>query len=222
MGDMRDFQTFYDDFNGAVATFPTSADPATAWIVDDTSSSGAPTYSKGTSEATLTLASTSEVENVCLHFGDALDFDIDLIQRLEMRVKIGAATFTSGSILCFGLGSARNDTANDVAANAWFRMEGASSTTLVYLETDDGVRDNDDISSGLTLGTSFKEFVIDFTGGKSDVKFYIDGQRVGATTTFDMSGYSSGLQPLVQLQKSSSANVDSVVVDYVKVTCKRV
>jgi hypothetical protein len=221
MGDMRDFQIFYDDFNGAVATFPTSADPATAWLVDDTSSSGAPTYSKGTSEATLTLASTSEVENVCLHFNDALDFDIDLIQRLEMRVKIGAATFTSGSILCFGLGSARNDTANDVAANAWFRMEGASSTTLVYLETDDGVRDNDDISSGVTLGTTYKEFVIDFTGGKSDVKFYIDGQRVGATTTFDMSGYSSGLQPLVQLQKSSSANVDSVIVDYFKVTCKR-
>jgi hypothetical protein len=100
-------------------------------------------------------------------------------------------------------------------------MEGASSTTLVYLETDDGVRDNDDISSGVTLGTSFKEFVIDFTGGKSDVRFYIDGQRVGATTTFDMSGYSSGFQPLVQLQKSSSANVDSVAVDYVKVTCKR-
>jgi hypothetical protein len=204
-----------------VATFPTSADPATAWIVDDTSSAGAPTYTKGTSDATLTLASNTEVENVCLHFNDALDFDIDLIQRLEMRVKIGAATFTTGSILCFGLGSARSDTADDVAANAWFRMEGASSTTLVYLETDDGTRDVNDISSGVALGTTYKEFVIDFTGGKSDVKFYIDGQRVGATTTFDMSGYSSGLQPLVQLQKSSSANVDSVVVDYLKVTCKR-
>jgi hypothetical protein len=221
MGDMRDFQIFYDDFNGAVAALPTSADPATAWLVDDVSSAGAPTYTKGTSEAILTLASTSEIENVCLHFNDALDFDIDLIQRLEMRVKIGAA-FTTGSILCFGLGSARNDTADDVAANAWFRMEGASSTTLVYLETDDGVRDNNDISSGVTLGTTYKEFVIDFTGGKSDVKFYIDGQRVGATTTFDMSGYSSGLQPLVQLQKAANGNVDAVSVDYVKVTCKRV
>ena len=221
MAGLKDFETFYDDFNGAVATFPTSADPATAWVVDDVSVAGTPTYTKGTSAATLTLASTSEVENVCLHFNDALDFDIDLIQRLEMRVKIGAATFTSGSILCFGLGSARDDTANDVAANAWFRMEGASSTTLVYLETDDGVRNNDDISSGVTLGTTYKEFVIDFTGGKSDVKFYVDGQRVGATTTFDMSGYSSGLQPIVQLQKAANTNVDSVVADYVKVTCKR-
>ena len=221
MAGMRDFEIFYDDFNGAVATFPTSADPATAWVVDDTSSAGAPTYTKGTSEATLTLASTSEIENVCLHFNDALDFDIDLIQRLEMRVKLGAATFTSGSILCFGLGSARNDTADDVAANAWFRMEGANSTTVVYVETDDAVRDNNDISTGVTLGTTYKEFVIDFTGGKSDVKFYIDGQRVGATTTFDMSGYSSGLQPIVQLQKAANTNVDSVVSDYVKVTRKR-
>lgn len=221
MSDIRDFEIFYDDFNGAVATFPTSADPATAWLVDDTSSSGTPTYTKGTSAATLTLASTSEIENVCLHFNDALDFDIDLIQRIEMKVKIGASTFTSGSILCFGLGSARDDTANSVAANAWFRMEGANSTTLVYVETDDGVRDNDDVSTGVTLGTTYKEFVIDFTGGKQNVKFCIDGQRVGASTTFDMSGYALGLQPIVQIQKAANANVDSVVVDYVKVTCKR-
>jgi hypothetical protein len=221
MSDIRDFQIFYDDFNGAVATLPTSADPATAWLVDDTSSSGTPTYTKGTSEATLTLAATSEIENICLHFNDALDFDIDLIQRIEMRAKIGASTLTSGSILCFGLGSARDDTANSVVANAWFRMEGASSTTQVYVETDDGVRDNDDVATGVTLGTSYKEFVIDFTGGKSNVKFYIDGKQVAAGTTFDMSGYSLGLQPIIQLQKAANTNVDSVVLDYVKVVCKR-
>lgn len=221
MSDLRDFETFRDDFSGAVATFPTSADPATAWLVDDTSASGSPVYTKGTSVATLTLAATSEVENVCLHFNDALDFDIDLVQRIEMRVKIGASTFTSGSILCFGVGSARNDTADSVDANAWFRMEGANSTTLVYVETDDGVRDNNDVSTGLTLGTTYREFVIDFTGGKSNVKFYIDGNRVAGTTTFDMSGYSSGLQPIIQLQKAANTNVDSVVIDYVAVTCKR-
>lgn len=221
MAGMQDFEIFYDDFNGTVATFPTSADPATAWLVDDTSSAGAPVYSKGTSEATLTLASTSEEENVCLHFNDALDFDIDDIQRVTMRVKIGAATFTSGSILCFGVGSARNDTANSVAANAWFRMEGANSTTLVYAETDDGTRDVDDISTGVTLGTTYKDFVIDFTGGKSNVKFYIDGVRVCTTQTFDMSAYSSGLQPIVQLQKAANANVDSVVIDYIEIVSKR-
>ena len=64
MSDIRDFQIFYDDFNGAVAALPTSADPATAWIVDDTSAAGAPTYTKGASELTVTLAATNEIENV--------------------------------------------------------------------------------------------------------------------------------------------------------------
>lgn len=220
MAGIQDFEVFYDDFNGAVAALPTSADPATAWLIDDTSSSGAPTYTKGTSVATLTLASTSEIENVCLHFNDALDFDIDLIQTVEMRVRL-TATLTSGTTVLWGVGSARADDSDTVAANAWFKMVGANSTTLVYLESDDGTRDVDDISSGTTLGTTFKRFVIDFTGGKSNVKFYIDGARVGASQTFDMSGYSAGLQPIVQLQKAANTNVDAVVVDYIKVTCKR-
>lgn len=221
MLDPQDFQEFFDDFNGTPATIPASADPATPWLIDDTSASGTPTYTKGTSVATLTLASTNEVENVCLHFNDALDFDIDDIQRVDMRVRLGAA-FTSGSELVFGVGSARADTSDSVAANAWFKMVGASSTTLVYCETDDGTRDVDDISSGATLGTSFKRFTIDFAGGKSNVKFYIDGQRVAASQTFDMSAYSSGLQPIVQIQKAANTNVDSVIVDYIKVTAKRV
>jgi hypothetical protein len=221
MAGIQDFQVFEDDFNGTVATLPTSADPATPWLIDDTSVTGTPTYTKGTSVCTMTLNNDNAVVNICNHFNDALDFDIDDIQTVEMRVRIGAATFTSGSILVFGVGSARDDTADNVAANAWFRMEGANSTTLVYCETDDGTRDVNDISSGVTLGTTFKRFVIDFTGGKSNVKFYIDGQRVAASQTFDMSAYSSGLQPIIQLSKAANTNADSVVVDYVKITSRR-
>jgi len=220
MAGIQDFMNYEDDFIGASAAFPTSADPATPWLVVDASSAGAPTYVRNASNAVLTLAATSEVENLCLYHGDALSFDIDLIQRIQMRVKIGAA-FTTGSELVFGLGSARSDTTDSVAANAWFKMVGASSTTLVYCESDDGTRDNDDISSGQTLGTTFKEFIIDFTGGKSNVKFYIDGQRVAASTTFDMSAYSSGLQPIVQLQKAANTNVDAVTIDYISIECKR-
>jgi hypothetical protein len=221
MAGIQDFQEFCDDFNGTVATLPASADPATPWLVDDTSAAGTPVYTRGTSVATLTMAATNEAENIALHFGDALDFDIDDIIRVEMRVKLGAATFTSGSELVFGVGSARNDTSDSVTANAWFKMVGASSTTAVYAESDDGTTDKDDIATGATLGTSFKRFVIDFAGGKRDVKFYIDGARVAASTTFDMSGYTAGLQPIVQLQKAANTNVDSVIVDYVKVTARR-
>lgn len=216
MAGIQDFQEFCDDFNGAVAAFPTSADPATAWLVDDTSSSGAPTYTKGTSEATLTLASTTEVENVCLHFNDALDFDIDSIIRMEFRAKV-TATLDSATTIVMGLGSARADDPDTVAANAFFKLAGSNA---VVVETDDGTTDNDDNATGVTLSSTYKRFVIDFSGGKSDVKFYIDGVKVG-TETFTMSAYSSGLQPIFQIQKTSDSNTDALTIDYVKVVSRR-
>jgi hypothetical protein len=226
---MADIQDTYEhpwDFEGPSAAFPTSAAPATPWMVADTSSSGAPTYVRNAGSAVLTLASTSEIENVCLYHGDGLTYDIDGIQAIEFSVKLGAA-FTSGSELVFGLGSARNDTTDSVAANAWFKMVGANSTSAVYCESDDGVNDLDDKATGQTLSTSFKRFVIDFTGGKSNVRFLMDNgsgklTRVAASTTFDMSNYSSGLQPIVQLQKAANTNVDSVTIDYIVINGKRV
>jgi len=216
MAGIQDFQEFYDDFNGAVAAFPTSADPATAWMVDDTSSAGAPTYTKGTSEATLTLASTTEIENVCLHFNDALDFDIDSIIRMEFRAKV-TATLDSATTIVMGLGSARADDPDTVAANAFFKLAGSNA---VVVETDDGTTDNDDNATGVSLSSTYKRFVIDFSGGKSDVKFYIDGVKVG-TETFTMSAYSSGLQPIFQIQKTSDSNTDALTVDYVKIVSRR-
>jgi hypothetical protein len=101
-------------------------------------------------------------------------------------------------------------------------MEGANSTTLVYAETDDEVRDNNDVSTSVTLGTTFKKFVIDFTGGKSNVRFYIDGAPVCKETTFDMSAYTGSFQPIAQLQKAANTNVDVFEMDYFEVDGKRV
>jgi hypothetical protein len=36
-----------------------------------------------------------------------------------------------------------------------------------------------------------------------------------------MAGYTSGLQPFIQIQKAANTNVDAVTVDYVKITAKR-
>lgn len=221
MAGTQDFSTFTDDFFGA-DTFAT-AGQGSPWAIADTSAAGTPTYAtvspSATGEVQLKLAATSEAENVCLSFGDVLCFDIDNIQRFEARVKVSG--MTTGTELVFGLGSARNDTTDSVAANAWFKMVGATSTTAVVVETDDGTIDRDDIATGQTLGTTYKRFVIDFTGGKGNVKFYIDGNRVAASTVFDMSNYSASLQPIIQIQKGVNTNVDSVTIDYVEVCCKR-
>jgi hypothetical protein len=220
MAGVQDFVEYFDDFIGSSVTFPTSANIGTPWVTDVTGAAP-PTHVRAGTEATLTLTSASQAQILGLHHNDALAFDIDDISSVEMRVKLGAATFTSGSIFVFGVGSARNDTADSVSDHAWFRMEGANSTTLVYAETDDGTRDVNDVSTGVALGTTYKRFVIDFSGGKSNVKFYIDGQRVCSTQTFDMSAYSGGLQPIIQLQKASNTNEDVAVVDYVLIKSNR-
>jgi len=216
MAGIQDFQEFVDDFNGAVASFPTSADPATAWIVDDVSSAGAPTYTKGTSEAVLTMAADVEAEVLALHFNDSLDFDADSIIRMEFRAKT-VATLDTTTTIVMGMGSARSDTTDNVTGNAWFKLVGSNA---IVAESDDGTTDNDDKATGVSLVATYRKFVIDFSD-KRDIKFYVDGTRVATATTFTLSGYTAGLQPIFQIQKSSDSNTDSLTVDYVKIVSRR-
>ena len=53
------------------------------------------------------------------------------------------------------------------------------------------------------------------------IRFYIDGKRVAASTTFDMSSYSVVLQPIVKLQKAANTNADVFEMDYIEVVPKR-
>jgi len=221
MSGIRDFAEYVDDFWGA-DTYST-AGQGSSWAIADTSSSGTPTYAhvspSATGEIALTMAATSEVENVCLSFGDVLPFDIDNLQRFEARVKVSGCT--TGTTIAWGLATARNDTPGSIANRALFRMTGATSTTAVTVETDDATTDSGLIATGATLATVYKEFVIDFTGGKSNVKFYIDGVRVASATTFSLAGFSASMQPFFQIQKAANTNVDAITIDYVRVLLKR-
>ena len=222
MAGIQDFIEFVEDFLGpqTLTASPTGSD---LWDIADTSSAGTPTYTVGgiNGEATLAFYTQAEVQNVCLYMSDKLNFDIDKLLRVEMAVKMGQAAVDATTSLAFGLASARNDAIDSIAAHASFRVIGSGSTTAVVVESDDGTTDKDDIATGATLINAYKRFVIDFSGGTSNVKFYIDGVQVATSTTFDMSGYTAGLQPYVQLQKTSDANADSVVIDYIKIVSRR-
>lgn len=185
------------------------------WTVKDTSSSGTPTYlciSGGGMK--LSLVATSEEEIVTMYQNDVLAFDIDEIQTVEFKAKV--ASIDAVTTLVMGLGSAQNDTEDSVTNLAWFRMEGSASTSNVVVETDDGTNDNDDKATGTTLSSTLKKFVIDFTNGKSDVRFYIDDARVAASTTFDMSNATGNLQPFFQIHKASGTGTPSVTIEYFK------
>jgi hypothetical protein len=234
MASDQDFILFFDDFIGTGASIPVSADPATPWLITDTSSAGTPTFTRGNDlgtsggacgEAAVTMDSQSEVQNVCLSFGDKLQFDIAAGLKFECRIKTNGATMTSGSSLAFGLTGDRNDAIDSVAYHALFRVIGADSTTLVVCESDDGVTDNDDKATAQTLINAYKTFKIDMQD-LTNIKFYMTDAnsklvRVCGSTTFDFSGFSGSLYPIYQLQKASDANADGVTIDYCRVTGRR-
>ena len=86
---------------------------------------------------------------------------------------------------------------------------------------DTGGVDNNDVATGTTLINVQKKFRISFNAGTSDVRFFVDDDRVAAGTTFDMSNYTAGLQPYFQLQKTSDNNADAAIIDYVHIVSRR-
>lgn len=217
MSEFLDYVELKEDFLGGATIAATVGEGM--WKITDTSSSGTPTYVKDSAHGgsvTLTLEATGEIQNVCLDFGDKLQFDIDNLQYAIFRVKTVAA-LDSATTLTFGLQSARNDNTDSTTNNAQFKLVGSNA---VVCETDDGTTDNDDKATGKTLVDSYKEFTINFANGKDDVRFYIDNEPVATGTTFSMSAATGSLQPFVQIQKTADTNTDSVTIDliYVKAT----
>ena len=211
----RNVQRWCDRFDRAQAL--TTTPGQNGWTVADTSSSGTPTYLTTADGLKLTLASTSEAEIVTAYQNDVLAFPIDKIQSVSFIAKVAAVDAVT--TLVMGLATGQNDTSDSVTNLAWFRLEGSVSTSAIVAETDDGSLDNDDVSTSTSLAAVFKKFTIDFEAGLSNVKFYIDGERVAGATTFDMSNVTSGqgVQPYFQIQKASGTGVPSVTVREVEI-----
>jgi len=209
------------------------------WRSKDTSVTGSPTIVGAGGSMVLTLDAEVEAENLCLYFGDILSLDIDNLKSIEMWVQC-SATLIAGVDIAFGVASERNDAIDTIAEQALFRVIGAGAAAgAVTVETDDGTNNNDDIATGQTLAASIKRCMIEFdtgvatqdvrdgggVGGKADVLFSMDNgsgllQPVARNTRFDMSNYSGGLQPYLQIQKTASASAASVSLKRVRVTEK--
>jgi hypothetical protein len=103
-----------------------------------------------------------------------------------------------------------------VANHAWFRWQ---ASAVLLTESDDTTNNNDDTATGLTtVVDTYGIYRIDFTDLTS-VKFYVDGVRVSAATTFDMSNLSAAekiMQPYFSLDKASGTGVGTLQIDYVR------
>lgn len=234
MAGRQDFWEFFDDFFGTGASISASALYGSPWTVADVSSAGTPTYVIGVDGgaasgapgiAKLDLVANDEAESIILSFAGIEQFDVNDGLIYECRLKMNQAAVGAVTDFSFGLGAGQNVTWDSTTIMAAFRVVGADSTTAVVVETDDGTTDKNDIATGQTLINAYKTFKIDMTD-LTNVKFFMTNAngrlvRVAAGTTFDMSAYSSCLQPIFQLQKASGTDTSGVSIDYVRVTGRR-
>lgn len=238
MAGVQDYWEFYDDFLGG-GTFGTAATENDPWVITDTSAAGAPTYTRldhgetagvfRPGVAQLLMAATSEVENVCLSWGDKLSVDFNSLRGYECGIRLVPegtlkdATTTLG----WGVTGDRNDAIDSIAVASLFRLAAATGVNTVVVESDDTVTNNDDAATGYSLtdgsaltAAGWAKCKIDFSD-KTNVKYFIGNaagslSRVAAGTTFDMSGYSAGVQPFFQIQKTASTATDAAEIDYVR------
>lgn len=182
----------------------------------------------------LALSADSEVQSACLYQGDILPFDIDDLIRVSFLVKV-SASLAAAVTAVFGLATAQNATPDSVATNAWFRLQGSNA---LLVESDDGTTDNDDVATGITLSTTYRRCVIDFStgvktlappsaskGGKANVGFYVSDdfgslRRVAGGTSFDVSAESGNLQLLAQIQKTSGTATGTLSIMEIEVETK--
>jgi hypothetical protein len=232
MAGKQDNWEFFDDFIGG-GTFGTSAglDPWVATITGTTPtvtridlSETAGVYRPGVAQL---IFSGTEVQNVCLSFGDKLSFDINKTKGFEcgLRYVAGAASKKdTTTTMAWGLTGDRNDAIDSIAIANIFRLAGAGDIAAqpVVVENDDATNTNDDVATGLTMtDLLWYKFKIDLNN-LDDVKMYgglAAGEltRLAPNTTIKMSAYGGGLQPFFQLQKTSDSNTDAMQIDYVHV-----
>jgi hypothetical protein len=206
------------DYFDKPLTYTTTSQGDFGWTIADTSAAGTPTYLNQSGRgAVLTCDAQVEAQNVCLYQADVLPYPTTMLQYVAFDVSVSG--LTSVATVSFGLGTARNDTILSVTSAAMFRILGSASTSNVLCDCRDGTNTNNSVSSATTLSSTVKRFEIDFAKGLADIRFYIDGARVAAATTFTMAALTStsNLQLITQLQKTSNAATPSVTIKRVEV-----
>ena len=211
--------TFWDDFFGAAgATIPIH------WS-KDVLNSATGDYGDGL-EGRYTLAMTAADEAQAVQIvGPKINLDNGPILKCGF-FSVDSTKFISVERFAIGLVDTHTNSEDSLDAttvNAWFRVEGAAPTALLW-EVDDNVAGNDDDNAtGITLvnGTQV-EVEIDCTT-LSAVLFKVAGVTVG---TGDLSAVAADtvVRPIVVLQRDDNSGTEStpsIVIDYIEISASR-
>lgn len=210
---------FVEDFLGVAGGGP--FDGTTIWnVVDVGSATEAIVADSSNGVFRLALTADDEAQDAVLYMGDNKTFDVGNDLIFEARVNV-AATPGTGVCAVFGMAGDHNLDKDTVTEAAWFRLQAGAS---ILCESDDTTNNNDDKDTGfdITNGT-YRIYRIDFTD-LSDVKFFVDGQRVLRSTQFDMSNLLAAeqqMQPYFSLDKANGTGAGTLDIDYIKIFSRR-
>ena len=218
----------FSDFigQGALPLASATGSGASTFVNHDTSSGGAPTFAfQSTADGAymMKMASTSEAEYLATYLGDAVCIPPTKNPIFEARVKLvlAGSTLSADDRIVIGLASARADSLDAIVDHVWFRMEGANNN--IFAEGDDGTTDNNDNDTSVDYASgTYQVFKIDCSD-LSDVRFYIDGVQCVLPEKIDVDQMAAGdlLQPYIEIQKDTGAEVHEVHIDYISVLWDR-
>jgi len=218
---------FEDDFCGAfLKKYNANENTTSRWNTVETSLNTAIALTADiiNGEVALIVDNDDNAEVACLHWGDqeALSIERGLIFEARVAFSVLPTTGTETVQAVWGLAGAHNTTPDTIDCNAWFRLESAAPTALLW-EVDDNVTNDDDnsASTAITAGTMAaqgKIYRIDCTNIAA-VKFYVDSVLVGIGNMSGLTAAIGNVQPYFCVSKAKSSTntgTGTMLIDYVK------
>jgi len=150
--------------------------------------------------------------------------DRDPIVSFRVKWKLGAEGLQANDALYVGVKSDHNNTPDNIAVSAWFKLVRSLGLAAILIESDDnGGHDIDDVNTGQVFpDDTWMTFTIDFSD-LADVRFYLNGVDINPPGgSMDMSGLAGGtrVQPtvtLIRAQTGVGPNVHVVATDHCRV-----
>lgn len=208
-----------DDFLGDYPAAATAFDNAQPWLKVETLGLGVTETGGANGALKFAFNAVAEAATAALYM-PSLPFAVGGNPIFEARV----AVFDKGddAALDINIGLANGTHATDfdtITEYAAFHLNGADLS--VNCQSDDGTTTVAATDTTVDLvDDTYANLKID-ASDLTDVKFYINGMRVLASTTFDISQAAGPLTPIVHVEKTSNDTTADVRVDRIRVRCER-
>lgn len=167
----------------------------------------------------LALDNTNEAQLAGLDWADFRPLAIANGLVFEAKYRFTVIPTTS-AIACIGLCGNHNAAVDTVAESIWFRHDFSG---LITVEADDTSHETSKVTTGKTLALNEWTIVrVDLTT-PSDCLFFVNGNRVASTTTFNFNQVTTlVVQPVARIGKEGvQTHVGTLELDYVKLWSHR-